>query len=46
MIRAADVPAPEVRECFVPFVTDVRFRSNINALSVSAPVDIVSLLGI
>lgn len=32
LVRAADVPAPELSASVAPFVADVRFRSNINVL--------------
>lgn len=44
-VRAADVPAPFVAEGAAPFVSDVRFRSNINALCAASALDKSSILG-
>lgn len=44
-VLASDVPAPEVSASVAAFVSDVRFRSNINALCVSAALDKVEILG-
>lgn len=44
-VRAADVPAPEVSAGMAPFVTDVRFRSNINALCATSTLDKLHILG-
>lgn len=44
-VRASDVPAPEVSEKVAAFVTEVRFRSNINTLCVTSAVDKADILG-
>lgn len=44
-VRASDVPAPEVSDSVVAYVTDVRFRSNISALCMSAALNQRVLLG-
>ena len=44
-VRASDVPAPEVSANATAFVTDVRFRSNINTLCLTSAVDKDELLG-
>lgn len=38
-VRAVDVPAPDVSEAAAAFVSDVRFRSNINVLCATSFVD-------
>jgi hypothetical protein len=43
-VRASDVPAPEVSASVAVFVTEVRFRSNINALCLTSPVDKAEIL--
>lgn len=44
-VRAADVPAPEVSASVAPFVTEVRFRSNINTLCATSALVTESILG-
>lgn len=44
-VRASDVPAPDVSASVAAFVTEVRFRSNINALCLTSAVDKVEILG-
>jgi hypothetical protein len=44
-VRASDVPAPEVSAGVAVFVTEVRFRSNINALCLNSPVGKTEILG-
>ncbi len=44
-VRASDVPAPEVSVSVAAFVTEVRFRSNINALCVTSALDRAEILG-
>lgn len=43
-VLAADVPAPELSASVAPFVTDVRFRSNINALCAESPLQKACIL--
>lgn len=44
-VRASDVPAPEVPASAAAFVTEVRFRSNINSLCLTSAVDKTEILG-
>lgn len=44
-VHAADVPAPELSASVAPFVTDVRFRSNINALCAASALETADVLG-
>lgn len=44
-VRAADVPAPELSASVAPFVSDVRFRSNINALCATSAMEKARILG-
>lgn len=44
-VRATEVPAPVVSEQAAPFVTNVRFCSNINALCLTAAMDKELVLG-
>jgi hypothetical protein len=44
-VRAGDVPAPDVSARVVPFVSDVRFRSNINVLCATSAIDKSGILG-
>lgn len=44
-VRASDVPAPDVSAGMAPFVTDVRFRSNINALCATSTLEKIHILG-
>jgi hypothetical protein len=44
-VRGADVPAPEVSTSVAAFVSEVRFRSNLNALCVSTALDKKAILG-
>lgn len=44
-VHASDVPAPEVSVSAAAFVTEVRFRSNINALCLTSAVDKDEILG-
>lgn len=43
-VRATDIPAPEISASAAPFVTDVRFRSNINALCASSALEKARIL--
>lgn len=43
-VRAADVPAPDVSPSSAPFINDVRFRANINALCLTAALDKADIL--
>jgi hypothetical protein len=44
-VRAIDVPAPDISAAASPFVSDVRFRSNINALCAVSALDKSAILG-
>ena len=44
-VRASDVPAPEISADVAVFVTEVRFRSNINVLCLNSPVGKAEILG-
>lgn len=44
-VRAVDVPAPEISAGATPYVTDVRFRSNINTACAEKSCERVNVLG-
>lgn len=44
-VRAVDVPAPEISAGATPYVTDVRFRSNINTVCAEKSCERVNVLG-
>ena len=44
-VSAADVPAPKISATAAAFVTDVRFRSNINALCMESALEKSRILG-
>lgn len=46
LVRAEDVPAPEVAASALPYVTDVRFRSNINILCMTSALATSSILDV
>lgn len=44
-IKSSDVPAPEIAQENLPFVSAVRFKSNIGLVSASKPLDKLAILG-
>ena len=44
IVRAADIPAPDISASAAPYVTDVRFRSNINILCATSALEKTRIL--
>lgn len=44
IVRAADIPAPDMSASAAPYVTDVRFRSNINTLCATSALEKARIL--